>query len=151
RLSFESCEAFLSEAPDVFGRVPLRGAEVHTEAPAPGDDFNDSPLLERLTALHIIRRPSWLALTGGLVREGSPSSLALLGPEPPSEQVRAAALGALRGGGLARLLVSPRLANLRELDLSASWFEDNLLETFRDACALARLETLDLTDTSFPV
>jgi uncharacterized protein (TIGR02996 family) len=154
RLTFDGCAAFLKEAPAVFERVPLRGAEVLDDAPAPGDDFNDSPLLERLTALHIIRRPSWLALTGGLIRSESSNAtmlLPLLGAEALTDELRAAAIGALRGGGLARMLHSPRLANLRELDLSASWFEDNLLEAFRDARSLARLETLDLTDTSFDV
>src|SRR5262249_49346848 len=57
RLSFDSCADFLNQAAALFERIPLRCAEVYDEAPAPGDDFNESPLLERLRGLHFLRRP----------------------------------------------------------------------------------------------
>ena len=151
---FDSCAEFLEQGPHWFERTPLRAAYVRDQAPAPPAAFIDSPLLERLQTLEISRCISVEWATERVVRAGPRG-------EGSFYDIAVDFLRRIEASGqrqpipvrdpLADLVLSSRLAQLRELDLNGSWFETGFLAVFESAPNLARLETLDLTDTSFPV
>jgi uncharacterized protein (TIGR02996 family) len=150
QILFDDCAAFLRDAPGLAERTPLLAAEVLCETPEPEQAFIDSPLLERLRGLHVCRRASMLLLSRQLLRSPGGGEFLRMLQEERFEEVRRAALAEPDPPGLRALLLSPRLTNLRELDLSGSWFEPGLISVFRDVKPLANLRSLDLTDTSFP-
>lgn len=150
QITFDDCAAFLRDAPALAERTPLLAAEVYCETPEPSPAFIDSPLLERLRGLHVGRRASVLLLNRQMLRSSEGGDFRRILEEPRFEELRRVSLAQPDPVGLRDLLLSRRLANLRELDLSGSWFEQGFVSVFRDAEPLANLRSLDLTDTNFP-
>jgi uncharacterized protein (TIGR02996 family) len=150
KVTFDDCAAFLRDAPGLADRTPLLAAEVLCETPEPSETFIDSPLLERLRGLHVGRRASLLLLSRQALRSPTGGVFQRILQEEQYEELRRASLAEPDPPGLRALLLSPRLANLRELDLSGSWFEPGFVSVLRLARPLANLRSLDLTDTSFP-